>query len=796
MTSSPDAPDVPLLPREADFDVSPEDFNPATWLNHVLQPPDAPSLETLLDQTSDALRHTHIELDASLKAALNSIPWVVRETERIRQRANHLRTNVDGVGERVAGVESGVVSSVKTIADADFVVRRVQNTADLLSTATKVERLQQRLDALLASSRADGADLVTAADVVSQLRTALRPLAEIDAMRDHFSRLERADQSLEKLAAPQLLSALESRNTAAAVNARIVFDHAGRDNAFRAQYIALRGRQVRAVWDAAWTTNTELGEDVEAEGSRGDLAGVGALTKIDKFYEDVYALVVLEAKWLLEAFPDLRDILLPGLICEAMRGLKEPSPTVGIPDIKGTLVGESDELGERIYAVAKCAIMATARIVGALLPEGFDISSDGDIEDETDEEKLVAASDSVTALLMPHQQFWKCSPSLAVRYARARAHAVPLDMGPKRPGLGDLARHVEGCTQQALELLDACLGNVNIRTCGAGIDAMKQACSAAARVLSDRLLKVLRRGGEIEDEWTRIGGALRLLCATASLKRAWDGRKESAFAVAIGTATPVLEAAAMRQSVGGRVQGFLRLVAAGKVAEAGVVWELGREERAARQVISEFESLDATNDFQGLLDAVHRVVYDTMFHGVVERFNTFNSDGWKAMGEGDGGMVGFSNSPLAYATEVAEYLMTIPQQLEPFVPEEEDAKYATPRSTHMFLREAVEEGEDEDLSFAGMWLSTLTMGMMELYVEKICCIDSVSTAGARQLATDADYISNVVASLGVPPTPQLSLVRRLLEAPATALASETPSTPGLRKIARRVAAVRGVSMPV
>ena len=242
-----------ILPRSSDFNVDPSQFSAAAWLNQVLSSSaDQVDFSSLQDVLSGALSESHESLDTCLRDALKAVPWVVRESDRVRQRTKALRQEVDNVGNRVAGVETGVASSVKTIADADTVVRRVQKAASLLETAASADVLLERLESLLASAGVDGADLVTAADVAAQLRNALAPLRDVEQLKDRFKQLDRADAKLETLATPQLRHALDAHDAQAAVNARIVFDHAGRQDAFRAQYVALRGKEVSKLWSNAW----------------------------------------------------------------------------------------------------------------------------------------------------------------------------------------------------------------------------------------------------------------------------------------------------------------------------------------------------------------------------------------------------------------------------------------------------------------------------------------------------------------------------------------------------------------
>ncbi|CAN8075961.1 unnamed protein product [Agarophyton chilense] len=803
------------LPRSHDFALDPSSFNPATWLNSVLshtqENQSRTTLNQLLDATNDAIRDAHSTLDQSLKSALSAIPWVVRETERVRQRATALRTSVDGVGERVAGVETSVVSSVKTIADVDTVVRRVQDTAQLLSTAVTVDTLLDRLSSLLASSAADGADLVQAADLVSQLRTSLLPLRKISEFNSRVAQLDEADASLERFAKPQLQRALEQRNTSAARNARIVYDHAGRENAFRTQYGSLRAAEVRNFWLRAWSAISEDRDDVQDSISpqtrEANLCSPASDEALQAFYDKLEDMLVAERTWLLEAFPDLCDIVLPELVSESMRGLSPPLVVK---------VGENADVN--LYAAALRSISSSGRIGRILVPRArvlhgvLDAEEDQRKSSDLDDEITLAIQDAISSLLLPYRKFWDYFSMISVQSARKLTRGIELSAVdsiihslqtmPKsevhRPLLGLVAKDIDVLSKEALILLENTLTILTDHTCGIGIGVMKRTSDAIASEISRRVIDVLKTppGPQNVDEWTNINDVLRLLTSTSILKRAWDGKKESVFAVAVGTATPVLEVASVVQvSREKRIHQFLAQ-AETKPKEAGIVWELVRDSGLASRTVSEFEMLEGTNDFGDLVDFVHRLVYECMFSGVRERFKAFNAeDFWNVDGD-DETLASVSSSPLAYATEVADYLMTIPQQLEPFIPDEEDARFAKPKSPYVFCKSG---GRTEDeLSFAGMWISVLTIATMELYVDRIGSLSRLSEGGTRQLATDVDYICNVIASLGVTPSPEVTLICKLLEAKSDRnsflQAMEGYTTLDHKKLARRIAALRGISV--
>lgn len=848
-----------VLPSAETFDQP--DFDAAAWLNSCTSTHSGDDvLHSLARAVDESLHESHLSLEKSLARALTAVPWAVRESEKVRQRANTLRANVDGVGERVAGVEAGVASSVDTIARADEVVRRVEEVSRLLGLAANADRLQTRLEALLASSGADGADLVAAADVLARLRGELQPLADIHELAGRFRSLETADAKLESLAAPQLRRALEGRNGAAAANARIVFDRAGRENAFAAQYVAIRAAQVSKLWGDAWSSwadaaisppagmEAAAAEEASAKlrstrrALKGDISADGAQTVLAGFYANLRELLHTEAVWLDSAFPDLRRRLLPSLLVAALNDVRDPplrKPVVDADAPADEKVARARAVPDRMHTAAKFAVNAAAGVCTALLPPWGDPLL-------ADESFAALAVEAVSAALAPHRLFLDSAAETHSRAAKVAADAIEISTEgfftqsrqprPRRnsgtggggggldnppptpprippPALSEVARDLENVAAPAVAILDDAMTSITCQTVGTGMGAMTRAAGAVAQSLSDRLLRILQHpqmrsgGGGASDEWGRVSAALRLLRAVSALKRSWDGRKEAGLALAIGAAGPVLESASnVSDSVESRLQQFVFAVEADEVDAAAVVWQLVADPGLPKRVISTFENAN-TRDFAKVLEAAHRVVYENIMAGVQNRFKQFGDRAlWAAeAGDPDAATLGSSTSPLPYATEVADFLMTVPQQLEPFVPDEEDAAYATPASVYAFStraapekRQDAEEEETVNTSFAGMWIHVLAVGTMEMYMEKIFAIAKLSEIGTRQLAVDTEYICNVLSALGVNPTEEISLVRRLLECPKDggefAEAAKGVVSADQRKLVRRVAAVRGLSV--
>ncbi|PIK54807.1 putative conserved oligomeric Golgi complex subunit 7 [Apostichopus japonicus] len=123
----------------------------------------------------------------------------------------------------------------------------------------------------------------------------------------------------------------------------------------------------------------------------------------------------------------------------------------------------------------------------------------------------------------------------------------------------------------------------------------------------------------------------------------------------------------------------------------------------------------------------------------------------------------FSLSPQEYITKIGQYVMTLPQQLEPFTSQDNpmlDKAMETGR-----LPYPPEPGSPEVEHLADHWLGSVARGTMHSYVEAILKIPEISPHATRQLGTDIDYLCNVVEALEISASPSLRHIEKLLKIP-------------------------------
>ena len=289
--------------------------------------------------------------------------------------------------------------------------------------------------------------------------------------------------------------ALDNKNKQAVINTRIVFDHAGRQNAFKTQYVALRGIQLSQLWFNTWIEQQQQQQRMESAaaavtlsegdtvgninvptavtttsttttggGTAGEFAAEGSDVGLRVFYDALTTLVIDETDWLHDVFPYVKSMLLPAFLCDSLASLKEPIPRANVflhPSVTDA-VGAVDAIAYRLFSVGEISVTAAARVATALMPSHEEGGGGGGnllnkdektselltseengngnrlqksiIENEKDYEKDLTIIDAISSLLMPYRMFWDSVLQVAVRQGRTRADAIQMTLSKNNVG--------------------------------------------------------------------------------------------------------------------------------------------------------------------------------------------------------------------------------------------------------------------------------------------------------------------------------------------------------------------------
>lgn len=131
-------------------------------------------------------------------------------------------------------------------------------------------------------------------------------------------------------------------------------------------------------------------------------------------------------------------------------------------------------------------------------------------------------------------------------------------------------------------------------------------------------------------------------------------------------------------------------------------------------------------------------------------------------------MHSFSLSPQEYITQIGQYLLTIPQHLEPFVLQENIAFKVALKYCDIIKNYSC-EANFSDGTAAEYLLDCITQRTIEAYINRIVKLKKLTFFAKQQLITDISYLCDVLDDLGLTPGQQFLLVLKLLKSSAEEL---------------------------
>lgn len=115
----------------------------------------------------------------------------------------------------------------------------------------------------------------------------------------------------------------------------------------------------------------------------------------------------------------------------------------------------------------------------------------------------------------------------------------------------------------------------------------------------------------------------------------------------------------------------------------------------------------------------------------------------------------YSFTPHEYITEIGQFLLTLPQNLEPLL--------LNPAKPLKLALEMSDPSYKENIPSADILLSLIADETCALYQEKIMQVMSIGDGGAKQLSTDIEYLGSVLEELGLTISSQLKQIAQLLK---------------------------------
>ncbi|XP_075087413.1 conserved oligomeric Golgi complex subunit 7 [Nicotiana tabacum] len=749
-------------------------------------------LEMKLQMVSEEIAAS---LEEQSAAALLRVPRTTRDVSRLRDDSLTLRSALSAILLKLKKAEGSSAESVATLAKVDAVKRRMEAAYETLQDAAGLTQLSSTVEDVFASgdlpraaeTLANMRHCLAAVGEVAEFANIRRQLEVLEDRLDSMVQPRLTDAlSNRKVDVAQEMRAILLR-IGRFKSLEIHYTN------FHIKPIKRHWEDFNLRQQANKVANEKSETERLSNAQDFHSSTISFSSWLPSFYDELLLYLEQEWKWCMLAFPEEFRNLVPNLLIETMSAIgmsfaSQINLATGdaVPETKALAKGIIDisngdlPKGAKIQSKHLEALIELHNTTGSFARNIQHLFSDADPQ---------VLSDALKAVYLPYESFKRRYGQMEravlsgeIAGLDLRGAAVTL-VGVQGVELSETVRRMEESIPHVILLLEAAVERCinftggseveelilalddvmlqyistlqeNLKSlravCGLDMDATstKKDTGAERREAAPNARKVDFTSSE--EEWSFVQGALQILtvadCLTsrssvfeaslkATLARLNTSLALSVFGPSIGKNQPdvVNDDGSGQLSVARRVALDVAAVKLLDIPEKGrKLLNLLEQSKDPR-----FHALPvASQRVTAFTDAVSELVYDVLISKVRQQFIGLSRlPIWSSVEEHSARpLPTFSAYPQSYVTGVGEYLLTLPQQLEPLV---ENISNSDPNA-------------DEAQYFATEWMFKVAEGATALYMEQLRGIQYITDRGAQQLSVDIEYLSNVLSALSMP----------------------------------------------
>ncbi|KAK0598637.1 hypothetical protein LWI29_036535 [Acer saccharum] len=784
------------------------------------------SLDNHLVDLEMKLQMVSEEIAASLEeqsgAALLRVPRATRDVVRLRDDAVSLRGSVSGILQKLKKAEGSSAESIAALAKVDTVKQRMEAAFETLQDAAGLTQLSSTVEDVFASGDLPRA-AETLANMRHCL-SAVGEVAEFANIRRQLEVLEdRLDAMVQPRLTDALSN--RKIDVAQDLRGILIRIGRFKSLELHYTKVHLKHiKQLWEDFDSRQRANKVANERNEFErlASNNEFQSSSPVISfsswLPSFYDELLLYLEQEWKWCMVAFPDDYKALVPRLLVETMAAIGANFVS-RINLATGDVVPETKSLAKGILDILsgdmpKGIKLQTKHLEALIELHSMTGTFARNIQHLFSESNIRILMDTLKAVYFPYESFKQRYGQMERAILSSEIAGVDLrgavtrGVGAQGIELSETVRRMEESIPHIIVLLEAAVERCISLTGGSEADELILALDDILLQYISNLQEILKSLRAIcgvdhigekkemgdkkegtqttrkvdsvsnEEEWSIVQGALQILtvadCLTsrssvfeaslrATLARLSTSLSLSVFGSAVDQNQSHVASGDrnMELSVGGR--------AALEVAAVRLI-DVPQKARRLFNLLDQskdprFHALPlASQRVAGFAETVNELVYDVLISKVRQRLSDLSRlPIWSSVEEQSAyHLPTFSAYPQSYMNSIGEYLLTLPQQLEP-------------------LAEGISNSDannDEAQFFATEWMFKVAEGATSLYMEQLRGIHYITDHGAQQLSVDIEYLSSVLSALSVPIPPALATFHTCLSTPRDQLKDVLKSDSG------------------
>ncbi|NXM82303.1 COG7 protein, partial [Oenanthe oenanthe] len=724
-------------------------------------------LQLFIQEVNNAVEETSHQ-------ALQNMPRVLREVEVLKQEATFLKEQMILVKEDIKKFEEDTAQSMQVLVEIDQVKSRMQLAAESLQEADKWSTLSADIEETL---KTQDVSLISAK--LTSMQSSLAMLVDTPDYSEKCVHLEALKNRLEAMASPQIVAAFNSQSVDQAKMFVKVFTEIDRMPQLLAYYYKCHKVQLVAVWQELCQSELSLQR------------------QLSELYDTLLGTWHCQLQWAAQVFKNPHEVVTV-LLIQTLGAL--------VPSIPVCLSSAMERTGQE----SRLAQLLELHSTSVHFARGLEVAMLPSLK----EQNLVKVMELVEVVYAPYKPYQLQYGELEEENLLIQISAVPLEHWEVMDCVQELQHSVNKLFMLAASAIDSCLR----LTDGLGVCGLLKALRALfSKYTSDftSTLQSIRKKCNLDDvladspfqeDWTAFQNSVRIISICGELLRQCGDFEQQLANRILSAAGKYLSdsyspcsfsgfqdtsSAERKSSIKNPWQEYNYLLKENPSEYASLMETLYTlKERGS----SSHTSVSSSQPLCGHLGLCQQLAFDSVFLRIKQQLLQLpRMEGWSSGGIGEtltDDLPNFSLTPLEYISNIGQYIMSLPLHLEPFVTQEDSAlELALHAGKLPYPPEQGRELPELD-NVADYWLGSIARATMQTYCEAILQIPQLTAHSSKQLATDIDYLINVMDALGLQPSRSLQNIVTLLKAKPEEFQRAAKSLP--RRMAAAIAAMRGL----
>lgn len=678
-------------------------------------------------------------LEVTSQQVMQVIPRIVRELDAMREEALLLKEQMKTVKEDVMKVEHDSTKSMKTLLLIDSVKSRMQEATKSLKEADNWSTLSADVEDVFQTG-----DINAIAARLIGMQNSLEILVHVPNYAERFQRLENLKNRLEAMLSPQLIAAFNSKSLELSQMYVKIFLDIKRLPQLQKYYHNCQKNQLLEQW--------RLIVESDPEETFSDW--------ISNFHDILLSTWHSQMSWCSQVFLDLPTVqILCELIVDVLSSL-DPSLSFCI------------EIAFREHSCPLLYLIDLKQTVDRFA-KSLEVAIQSISPDQLKSDNVATLAQSLYASYRPFIDEYSILEENLLLSNLCSLSVISEEVMDAVHHLGDSVSKVLYLCQEAENRCQQLTHGCGYPGLVIAIKMLYRQYAEQHRMVLNELKSIKKRQDQskIDDnDWTLFQHSLHVLQITGEVLLQLDNLESSLINNIKETAQKLgynieIGANRLEQSV---------LVEKKSSNPFHAYDELLLSPAKKRELKKLFLKLCDADDYKVLDDSfkifrslcaeIGKLVFDIVFDKIwvhiqdIPTLQVWSTENPTGVLMSD--LPAFSFSPQEYITQIGQYIMTLPQHIEPFVLQD------NPALVTALKHEQLPYTKPNDCvdHVADYLLSCIARGTLQIYFEAILKIPQLTSYANNQLITDIGYLCDVLDDLGLSPSENLCNLLLLLKA--------------------------------